>query len=61
MIRHAMDIWYEEVKAATANESIALNATVEPMLISESNTVKARDISTALKGMFQPGLTCKEI
>jgi hypothetical protein len=61
MIRHAMDIWYEEVKAATAKESIALNATVEPMLISESNTVKARDMSTALKGMFQPGLTCKEI
>ena len=38
-------------------EEIALNAAVLPMLISDSNETMQNVMSTALSGMFQPGLT----
>ena len=56
-----MEIWYEDVSAATARAAMALKATVEPMLMSERRTVKAREMSTAFRGMFQPGLTCGDV
>ena len=41
----------------TELELIALNATVLPMLIRESKQVMSQVRRTALRGMFQPGLT----
>lgn len=38
-------------------EQMALNATVEPMLMSDRSVVKTNVMHTALSGMFQPGLT----
>lgn len=40
------------------NETMAVNAAVEPMLIKESRAVIARETRTEFKGMFHPGLTC---
>lgn len=45
-------------RADTAREPMALKATVEPMLMSDSRQVMANVIITALSGMFHPGLTC---
>jgi hypothetical protein len=56
-----MENWYEHVKAAIVKEAMALNATYEAMLIRASNTVQAKDMSTAFSGMFQPGLTCEHV
>lgn len=39
---------------------MALNATVEPILIKERRHVIIKVSTTALRGMFQPGLTCEE-
>lgn len=39
------------------SEMMAFNATEEPMLMSESSTVTARETRTAFRGMFQPGVT----
>ena len=39
---------------------MALNATVEPILINDRRAVMTKVIKTALSGMFQPGLTFKE-
>lgn len=36
---------------------MALNATLEPMLISDRRAVIVKVSRTALSGMFQPGLT----
>jgi len=40
-----------------AIEPMALNATLEPMLINERRAVMIKVSRTALRGMFQPGLT----
>ena len=39
---------------------MALNAAVEPILIRDRRAVMVKVIRTALRGMFQPGLTYKE-
>ena len=39
---------------------MALNATVEPMLIRDRRVVMRKVIRTELRGIFQPGLTCEE-
>ena len=39
---------------------MASNATVEPILIKDRRVVIVKVSRTALSGMFQPGLTCKE-
>ena len=39
---------------------MALNATLEPMLIKERRVVMTKVIMTALRGIFQPGFTYKE-
>ena len=39
------------------SELIALRATVEPMLMRERRMVMTREMKTALRGIFQPGLT----
>ena len=36
---------------------MALKATVEPMLMRERRIVTTRETRTALRGMFQPGVT----
>lgn len=40
------------------NETMAVSAAVEPMLIKESRAVIARETRTEFKGIFHPGLTC---
>ena len=40
---------------------MALNATEEPILIKERRHVIMKVSITALRGIFQPGLTCKEM
>lgn len=59
-IKVMKDIMYVPSRAETAREPIALNATVEPMLISDSRVVMMKVSRTALRGIFQPGLTCKD-
>lgn len=56
-IRQVKDMMYVPSKAETAREPIALNATVEPMLIKDSRAVIRKVSRTALSGMFQPGWT----
>ena len=56
-IRHESEIMYDDNMAATLRETRAFNATVEPILMSESNVLIMRDTRTELRGMFQPGLT----
>jgi len=38
-------------------ETTALRAAVEPMLMRERRMVTTRETMTALRGMFQPGVT----
>lgn len=38
-------------------ETMAFRATVEPILMRERTTVTPRETRTALRGMFQPGVT----
>lgn len=45
--------------ALTAKEPMALNATVDPILIRDKRVVIVKVRRTALRGMFQPGLTFK--
>ena len=45
--------------AETAREPIALNATVEPILIRDRSVVMVNVMRTEFRGMFQPGLTCQ--
>lgn len=45
--------------ALTASEPMALNATVDPMLIKDKRVVIKKVRRTELSGMFQPGLTCQ--
>lgn len=54
---HEMVIMYEETREPMVSEMMALKATVDPMLMSESRIVTMRDTRTALRGMFQPGVT----
>ena len=54
---HVMVIMYEDTREPMVSEIMASNATVDPMLMSDSNTVTMRDTRTALRGMFQPGVT----
>ena len=56
--RQEKEMMYEEMRDATPREAIALKATVEPMLMRERRTVMMKETRTALRGMFQPGLTC---
>ena len=39
------------------SEMMASSATVDPMLMSDSSIVTTRDTRTALRGIFQPGVT----
>ena len=39
------------------SEMMAESATVDPMLMSDSSIVTTRDTRTALRGIFQPGVT----
>jgi hypothetical protein len=39
------------------SELIALKATVDPILIKDKRAVITRETMTALRGMFQPGVT----
>lgn len=57
MIRQANEIMYVANRALTAREPMALNATVDPMLIRERRVVIRNVTNTALRGMFHPGLT----
>ncbi len=43
--------------AETAREPMALNATVDPILMRDRRVVMVKVRRTAFKGMFQPGLT----
>ena len=54
---HVMVIMYEDTREPMVSEIMASNATVDPILMSDSNTVTMRDTRTALRGMFQPGVT----
>jgi hypothetical protein len=45
------------MRAEMVRELIALRATVEPMLMRERRMVMRSEMKTALRGMFQPGLT----
>jgi len=54
------DMMYVPRIAETAREPIALNATVEPMLIRDRSVVMVNVMRTEFRGMFQPGLTCQE-
>lgn len=38
---------------------MALKATLEPMLIKERRVVTRSEIITEFRGIFQPGLTCR--
>lgn len=38
---------------------MALNATVDPILMRDKSVVIVKVIRTELRGMFQPGLTCQ--
>jgi hypothetical protein len=44
-------------RALRAREPMALNATVEPMLMRERSVVMTKVRMMALRGMFHPGLT----
>jgi len=57
MIRQVKEIIYVARRALTARDPIALNAAVDPILISERRQVMTKVINTAFKGMFHPGLT----
>ena len=46
------------MRDTVALELMALNAVVEPMLMSDRRQVISHVSSTALRGIFQPGLTC---
>lgn len=48
---------YELSNADIVRETIALRATLEPRLIREIATPHAKETTTALRGMFHPGLT----
>ncbi len=39
-------------------ETMALRATLEPRFMRAMATPKTKETTTALRGMFQPGLTC---
>ena len=52
-----IDIMYDERRAATVSEIIALNATELPMLIRESRQFTMNETRIALRGTSQPGLT----
>lgn len=45
---------YDAINAVTVTDTIAFNATVEPMLMSDSKIVIIKDRKTALIGIFQP-------
>ena len=54
---HPMVIIYEDTREPIVREIMASNATVDPILMSDSSTVTTRDTRTALRGIFQPGVT----
>lgn len=58
MIRHVIEMMYVDIKDTVALELMALKATVEPILMSERRQVISHVSRTALRGIFQPGLTC---
>jgi hypothetical protein len=55
-----MVIMYEDIRAEIMMDSMALRATVEPMLIRDMRMDMARETRTAFRGIFIPGLTCVE-
>jgi hypothetical protein len=55
-----MVIMYEDMRAEIVMDSMALSATLEPMLIRDMRMDMARETRTAFRGMFIPGLTCVE-
>ena len=56
---HPTVIIYEDTREPIVSEMMASNATVDPILISDSSTVTMRDTRTALRGIFQPGVTLR--
>ena len=52
-----MEIMYDVNRLTVVRERMALRATVEPMLIIERAMVTRSETMTALRGMFQPGVT----
>ena len=57
MMRQVKEIMYVANNAETANEPMALNAAVEPMLIRAKRLVITNVRMTAFRGIFHPGLT----
>src|SRR2546421_12901146 len=54
---HEIVTIYEEMRDEVLSVRIARSATVEPMLTRERRMVTKRVMQTALRGIFQPGLT----
>jgi hypothetical protein len=54
---HEMETVYEHRRAEVLSVVIARSATVEPMLMNERTMVTTTVMQTALRGIFQPGLT----
>jgi hypothetical protein len=52
-----METVYEHRRAEVLSVVIARSATVEPMLMNERTMVTTTVMQTALRGIFQPGLT----
>lgn len=58
-LRHTqlIETIYDEMRAATPREAMALNAVVEPMLIRDNRIVIMKETRTEFKGISQPGRT----
>jgi hypothetical protein len=52
-----MERMYADINDVIVREMMAVRATWEPMLISESSMLTARETMTEFKGMFHPGVT----
>lgn len=48
---------YDDRSDVIVKEMMAFRATVDPMLMRESNIVTTSDTKTAFNGMFHPGVT----
>ena len=54
---HEIVTKYEDTRAEPLSVVSARSATLEPILMRERRMVMTRVIQTALRGIFQPGLT----
>lgn len=57
MTMQDMETRYELSRAATPMDRMALNATLEPRLMSESKAAIMNEVKIAFNGMSQPGRT----